>query len=231
MAHQSDALNALVNGEWKESKEKCAVWEKFDEETFLRFSQFAYTGAYDGAKPQKRKVEHPPPDPGNENNKRPDPPQRFMSLSPPYLNMSKRELLWDRFGSLFQKPFVPSTQKVNGPQDDYADVFVSHAQMYVFADYHGISDLQGLSLRNLRHELVHFELYPEGVSDIVQLVDYCFNNTANKGGQADQLRKLVCIYTACKLEDLWVNDEFKKLVDTLPELPGDLLSELMHRLD
>jgi hypothetical protein len=103
--------------------------------------------------------------------------------------------------------------------------------MYIFADYHGISGLRHLALRKLREELERFTLYKEGSRDIVQLLDYSFRNTINKGGQRDPLRTLVCIYAACKLEDLWEDDEFRKLVDTLDEFPSSLLSELLHRMD
>lgn len=88
----------------------------------------------------------------------------------------------------------------NGPDDDCTEVFLSHARVYVFADYYGISTLQYVSLRKLREALIRYTLYEEGVSDLVQLLEYSFGNTADNADQQDPLRDLVCIYIACNME-------------------------------
>jgi hypothetical protein len=49
VAHQSTALSSLVNGEMKEARDFHVTWESVDEETFIHFSQYTYTGDYDGA--------------------------------------------------------------------------------------------------------------------------------------------------------------------------------------
>ena len=46
IAKQSKALNALINGSMKEAFAGKAVFEDIDEDTFIRFCQFAYTGDY-----------------------------------------------------------------------------------------------------------------------------------------------------------------------------------------
>lgn len=51
VAHQSRALNTLVNGVMQEAQDGYATWEHVDERTFVRFSQYAYTGDYHGAAP------------------------------------------------------------------------------------------------------------------------------------------------------------------------------------
>jgi hypothetical protein len=118
----------------------------------------------------------------------------------------------------------------NGPDDDCTEVFLSHARVYVFADYHGISTLQYVSLRKLRQALIRYTHYEEGASDLVQLLEYSFGNTADKGDWRDPLRNLVCIYIACNVEFLWQNHEFRNLFDTLKEFPGCLMSVLQDRL-
>ncbi|KAH8168972.1 hypothetical protein LIA77_11098 [Sarocladium implicatum] len=45
LAALSPSLNALVNGNMKEARERCAVWQ-VDEQTFACFFQFAYAGDY-----------------------------------------------------------------------------------------------------------------------------------------------------------------------------------------
>lgn len=50
--HHSKPLGALLNGPMLEAKEKCALLEDIDDDTFVRFSQYAYTGDYIAADPE-----------------------------------------------------------------------------------------------------------------------------------------------------------------------------------
>ncbi|KAL9125882.1 MAG: hypothetical protein Q9217_004981 [Psora testacea] len=52
IAYHSKPLNVLVNGEMKEAKEGCTPLEEVDEQTFVRFTQYAYTGDYVTADPE-----------------------------------------------------------------------------------------------------------------------------------------------------------------------------------
>ena len=238
VADQSEALNVLVNGGMKEAIEHCAIWQELDEETFLRFCQFAYTGSYDGAEPQKRKAEEHAPVPdtvGKSDNKITNLSikqrgNKHISPPPPLFGVTKKDLLWNKFCSLHPGPQVKVTTSGNAPDDDYTEVFLSHAQMYVFADCYGIVALENLALYKLRQALMRYTLYREGFHDIFQLVKYCFSSTVDKGGQRDPLRTLVCIYVACKVEDLWKNDDFGELMDTLSEFPRALFREVLYRL-
>ncbi|KAI0111711.1 hypothetical protein F4814DRAFT_363915 [Daldinia grandis] len=53
IARMSKPLWTLVNGEWKEGKERLTEWPDIDEGTFVRFCEFAYTGDYKAAEPFK----------------------------------------------------------------------------------------------------------------------------------------------------------------------------------
>lgn len=46
LSHQSPVLDKLVNGGFSEAAEKCVTWDSVDEDTFIRFWQYAYTGKY-----------------------------------------------------------------------------------------------------------------------------------------------------------------------------------------
>jgi hypothetical protein len=46
IASQSPALEALMHGNMSESASRVVTWVDVDQETFVRFSQFAYTGDY-----------------------------------------------------------------------------------------------------------------------------------------------------------------------------------------
>lgn len=52
ITHHSKPLGVLVNGDMSEAKESCAWLEDVDESTFIRFSQYAYTGDYIAADPE-----------------------------------------------------------------------------------------------------------------------------------------------------------------------------------
>ncbi|KAK7224371.1 hypothetical protein V2G26_012374 [Clonostachys chloroleuca] len=54
LASQSKVLDRLVNGQMKEALQGEVHWAEVDTDTFIRFSQFAYTGDYYEAKFQPR---------------------------------------------------------------------------------------------------------------------------------------------------------------------------------
>lgn len=256
VARQSAALNALVNGGMKESIQRRVVWDDVDEEVFTRFSQFVYTGDYDEATPSKREAEAITPcretprrlKPGSilprgklrnqETNSRVTPVgfslshgMRALSGESENVSPEKNKLLWDKFQALYPSP---SSQPISTPKSasyDYTDVFLNHARIYVFADCYGIDPLQTLALHKLRRALVPFDIYVENCDDIIQLVQYCFEHTINKGGQVDRLRALVCLYTACKVERLWNVIGFRDAAKTLPDFTTDLITSLLDRLD
>jgi hypothetical protein len=266
VAHQSAALNALVNGGMKESIDRRVVWNDVDEEVFIRFSQFVYTGDYDEAKPNKREVEAvtrcratPCRDTPFQVTSLLNRPSRLVasqrvtsgqtsSRAPPAgvlqlssiralsgesknVSLENKKLLWDKFQALYPSP---SRHLISSPKSasyDYTDVFLSHARMYVFADCYGIDSLQTLALHKLCRALVPFDLYVETCGDVIQLIRYCFEQTIDKGGQTDKLRALVCLYTACKVEELWDNTEFRNLTKTLPDFSAGLITSVLDRLD
>ena len=51
VAYHSKPLGVLTNGPMSEAKEGCAFLEDVEESTFVRFSQYAYTGDYTAADP------------------------------------------------------------------------------------------------------------------------------------------------------------------------------------
>ena len=46
VAHHSPALEAMINGSFKESTDHCVKWQDVDEQVFLSFWRFIYTGNY-----------------------------------------------------------------------------------------------------------------------------------------------------------------------------------------
>jgi hypothetical protein len=92
-------------------------------------------------------------------------------------------------------------------------VFLAHARLYVFADRYLIKPLRQLVLHKLQQTLVVFELYPERIGDILELVRYTYsdNNTSSDG--VDELRGLVAVYVAANLDKMKRSDCFVDLLE------------------
>ncbi|KAM0264948.1 hypothetical protein ACHAQJ_000464 [Trichoderma viride] len=208
----------------KEATERRVVWEEIDEETFIRFSQYVYTGDYDESEPKKRAQ-------AEAHLKAIRKPKKSVLESP--FSTKKKAILWNAFMNRHPlPPGHPSTlsPRINGADDDYTDVFLCHARTYIFADYYGIEALQTLALCKLRQALASFKLYSESYDAINKLVRYCFDHTVEKEEQANGLRSLVCFYAACKVEELWKDTEFQDLTRTLPDFPAGLITAMLGRL-
>lgn len=203
-----------------------------NEETFISFSQYVYTGDYDEAKPSKREASERVT-PSQAALLRKAARQAVRSGLSESSMMDKQSWLWNKFQALYPLPSPAPSPGLPGPTAiyDYTDVFLSHARMYVFADYYGIDPLQILALQKLRLALTPFSLCRESYGDIIQLVQYSFEQTVDKGGQDDGLRSLVCLYAACKVENLWKNTEFKDATKNLPDFTTGLITAMLDRLD
>jgi hypothetical protein len=240
VASQSPKFDKLLNGKMKEAIERRVKFPDVDKETFVRFGQYVYTGWYDEAQPQKRPgsedsiglqaVEEPtalPTVKGKKSTKT----KSFGPFDDEQIHRSKSAELWDAFKALHPfkiRQFGPQPNQSDG---NHTEIFLSHIRMYVFADYNGIDALQNLALSQLRFALVRFNLSAEGHDDISQLVQACFKETADKGGQADALRSLVCFYAACKIEELWKSPAFRETSVLFPEFYTGLISMILKRLD
>jgi hypothetical protein len=119
----------------------------------------------------------------------------------------------------------------NGEDEDYTDVFLSHARMAVFADYHGISGLETLALKKLTSILASMMVFETRVGDIAHLVSYVYENTIQLSNSPCGLRELVSRYSACQMEAFWQSAEFKKVFETYSDFSKDLTDQLLKRLE
>ena len=273
-----------------EAKEGCALLEDVDEGTFVRFSQYAYTGDYITADPDilldsstiasthlvpdkasidcdGQEVPPSPPPAFNYAQLEPEPeaeaePTRdlcFFGISKKdkkkgkarskwadelediasraeepaaVAPRSKRSESWDNFKSqayaTSKLAFQP--RKNRESCEDYAEVFLCHARLYVFADRYDIGPLRDLSLDKLQRTLAEFTLYPERIGDIVNLLRYSYSNTAGRSESVDGLRLLVVHYSACVVEDLSQSNEFQLLLEEVGSLARDLIEQMLQRL-
>ncbi|KAL7946442.1 hypothetical protein V8C42DRAFT_36531 [Trichoderma barbatum] len=236
-AYQSPVLEKLANGSFSEAAEKCVKWKAVEEDTFIRFWQYTYTGKYTAAPPviglrseSDASQEPPPPSP---------PTSGFLfggapKEETPHKEPTKRELQWRDFkrqrasagfGPFRSAGLFGGGVRRNLSHEDYTNHFLSHAELYVFAECYAITGLMELCLNELHATLVGFWLSGERINDIVALVRYCYENVV-----PEPLRDVVARYAACKIDKLWLSDQFQALVETHGELSRALIGSMLNVL-
>lgn len=110
--------------------------------------------------------------------------------------------------------------------EDYTEVFLCHAKLYVVADTYDIPSLKQLSLHRLHATLKEFTLYPSRMNDIATLAKYVFENTLPQ----DKIRDMVTLYYACIVEDARKQDGLESLIQEIPDFAFGLISEMSNRL-
>lgn len=252
VARQSEYFNVAVNDDkYREACDGQLVLNDVDEDTFIRFTQFAYTGDYT--------VDHAlPPDSGSalpdtasegENSliskgasskhkgkkaKRKTPTKFEMIPAPSpgsyYLveDLSKREQVWHEFQNAVKGlPRTDPQSRNKTSADEYrAGVLLCHARLHIFADLTLVSGLRDLALYKLGQALVALELSDDRVEDVVTLLRYCYENPS-----PEDLKAPLVLYTACNVEKLWQRPSFQGLLLEYGELSKALVGSMLPRLD
>lgn len=130
-----------------------------------------------------------------------------------------------------QLTFGTQTSRSNeGPLEDYSEVFLSHARVYVFADKYDIEPLRKLALKNLYQTLHSFTLYPERCGDVIALLKYSYTHTADRGEGVEGLRKMLTLYMGYEMFTLAGNKDFKNLLlEDGGAVLGDFLSMVIKK--
>lgn len=118
------------------------------------------------------------------------------------------------------------------PTQEYTQVFLGHAELYVFAEKWSIDVLKTLALSKLHRTLTSLALYAVRRPDIVELLRYTFSNdhTPDRVGAEDDLRSLVMLYTACEVENLVHCPDFMSLISEGGQLAQNLIQMLIKRI-
>lgn len=122
-------------------------------------------------------------------------------------------------------PFTPRAS--DDPCEDYINVFLSHARLYVLGDKYDISPLCQLAAHKLHETLKVFQIYVGKTRSILALAEYVFENTRSE----DKIRSLVIHYMACIVEDLTNVAEFTPFVENHPGAASALMAKMSERLD
>ena len=120
---------------------------------------------------------------------------------------------------------TPSPRPNKSAQENYTDVFLSHAQLYVFAEKYDIQSLKTLALEELHATLVVYTLYDVRTGDIIELLRYVYANTRKPQEGVDDMRSMISQYVGSKMDVLMGAAEFGELII---QDGGDLLHDFMR---
>ena len=109
-------------------------------------------------------------------------------------------------------------------EESFRDVFLCHAQLYVFADAQDIQELKLLALDELYAVLTTFKLYPKRTGDVIDLLRYVYANTISPSQGVEPLRKMISNYVAFKTDILNKDERFAA---SMLEDGGDMLRDYM----
>lgn len=127
---------------------------------------------------------------------------------------------------------TPPPRSNQGPLEDYSEVFLSHARVYVFADKYDIEPLKKLALQNLHQTLTIYTLYPERCRDIIELIRYSYTHTADRGDGVEGLRALLTHYMGHEMATLARDEGFRTLLlENEGPILGDFLNKVTERID
>ena len=119
---------------------------------------------------------------------------------------------------------VPSPRPNQSSEEDYTDVFLSHARLYVFADMYDVQQLKMLALEELHATLAIYNLYHERTGDIISLLRYVYGVICEREQSNEGMRNLMTQYVGCEMDTLVDDEDFK---DLLIEDGGLLLGDFM----
>lgn len=124
----------------------------------------------------------------------------------------------------------PPARCNQAPEEDYTEVFLSHARLYVFAEKYDIQPLKTLALKKLHQTLAIYTLYPERVGDITALFRYVYANTAESADGKDSIRQMLAHYIGCEMGTLLKHGEIKEIMLENGEVLDDFLVMFARRV-
>ena len=115
--------------------------------------------------------------------------------------------------------------------EDYTEVFLSHARVYVFAEKYDIQLLKALALDELHGTLQSFDLYPERTGDIIALLRYAYANTGEIVDGVEDMRTVLKHYVGFEMDMLMKDKNFVDvMIDDGGALLGDFIKMVRQRM-
>lgn len=244
VSHYSKPLDRMINGEMVEAQQGFAFLKDTDEGTMARFAEWAYKGYYT---PANFKIEDSSPPSSCLSNEEEG---ETTSLEQPYppidptetsavdqQDQTENEV---RTSEELKEAFlrreyvvrrdvidIPPARANQEKSEDYTEVFLSHARLYVFAEKYDIQLLKTLAFERLHHTLATYTLYQNRTGDIMTLLRFVYDNTQNYAGTVDDLRKMMRDYVGFEMNVLIKDKQFSALII---EDGGPLLLDFMDKV-
>lgn len=242
----------MINGHLSEAQQGFAILEDVDEGTFVRFIRWAYNKDYPAPEhtlvegSSETSAQRPTPDIPKDADWGLNDDDDWTGWSPKkgkkekntgHSSSSKgslRESFITQYDSLSwghsADASIPGPRGNRAPEEDYSEVFLGHARMYVFAEKYDIQPLKTLALLKLHNTLSIFTLFPERVRDITTLLKYVYANTAEAVDGTEDIRIMLAHYIGCDMEMLTKDGEIKDLMLDNGDMLGDFLKMFALRV-
>ena len=141
------------------------------------------------------------------------------------LRRNVREAFYSREPSVRRVAIYTSPPRRNlNAWEKYTNIFLCHAQLYVFADAQDIQELKTLALEELHAVLAVFELHLERTIDVLDLLHYVYDNTVSPLHGEEPLRRLMSDYVSFEMDTLMLDGRF---CDLILVDGGDMLADFM----
>ena len=232
----------MINGHLSEAQQGFAILEDVDEGTFVRFIRWAYSKDYPA--PEHTLVES-----CNETTKTSNHVDEDFGWGTWSTKKDKKKKTTGQSSSLKGSlresfimqhdllssghtldPSIPGPRGNVAPEEDYTEVFLGHARMYVFAEKYDIQPLKTLALLKLHRTLSIFTLFPERIGDIMTLLKYVYANTAETVDGNEDIRPMLAHYIGTEMETLSKDGEIKDIMLDNGEMLGDFLKMFASRV-
>lgn len=226
----------MINGHLSEAQQGFAVLDEVDEETFLRFLRWTYTGDYparehtiiesEEAKEELAQDPIPNDEWGSWGIPKKDKKKKKKTTEPAVKGFLRGSFVSQRRNTGLSTFSVPAARANKGPEEDYTEVFLGHARIYVISEKYDIAALRKLALQKLQHQLAIHTLYIERVGEITALLKYVYANTMapiTSIHEEDGIRAMLAHYIGVEMANLVKDGEIKNLMLEDADLLGDFL--------
>ena len=139
-----------------------------------------------------------------------------------------REAFYSRKSTARKGP--PPRKNLNA-SENYTDIFLCHAQLYVFAEKYDIQQLKDLAFEELHAVLAIFDLHVERAGDVGALFRYAYRNIQRSPADHEPLLGMLKDYLGYEMDTLMQDESFRELVkEDINDMLEDYMMQVMTRL-
>ena len=151
----------------------------------------------------------------------------FLPVLGDCLKLGSPSLTVDTAAGRFEERYELSTH--DSGDFKYGDALQAHAEIYCFAHYHLVSDLEILALQRIEQVLLRIvDIDDNTVADLTAVMQFIYQNTDQRDGVQDPLRKLIAHFCALHYPEL-ITGPFLQLVKDDGEFAVDLMRLVNQR--